>query len=96
MILKIEGKQHGHDNNWNSEEYERQLVRERPKFVPKKLEQIGKLSPEGRQEYENSKNQMTAKTTKLSYKQTLLSFVNNLNEIKDLKTQIKMWLESQL
>ena len=35
------------------EGYERRLLRERPKYIPKK---IAKLSSEDRQEYENSLN----------------------------------------
>ena len=36
------------------EEYERFLVRDRPKYIPMKPEQVAKLPPEERQEYENS------------------------------------------
>ena len=36
------------------EEYERFLVRGRLKYVPMKPEQVAKLPPEERQEYENS------------------------------------------
>ena len=36
------------------EEYERFLVRDRPKYVPMKPEKVAKLPPEERQEYENS------------------------------------------
>ena len=36
------------------EEYERFLVRDRPKYVPMKPEQVAKLPPEEPQEYENS------------------------------------------
>jgi hypothetical protein len=36
------------------EDYERFLLRDRPKYIPMKPEQVAKLSPEDRQEYENS------------------------------------------
>ena len=36
------------------ESYERRLLRERPKYIPMKHEELAKLSPEECQEYENS------------------------------------------
>ena len=36
------------------EKYERFIVRGRPKYIPMKPEQVAKLPPEERQEYENS------------------------------------------
>ena len=36
------------------EEYERFLVRDQPKYIPMKPEQVAKLPPEERQEYDNS------------------------------------------
>jgi hypothetical protein len=36
------------------EDYERFILRDRPKYIPMKLEKLAKLSPENRQEYENS------------------------------------------
>jgi hypothetical protein len=36
------------------EGYEQRLLRERPKYIPMKPDKIAKLSPEDRQEYENS------------------------------------------
>jgi hypothetical protein len=36
------------------EGYEQRLLRERPKYIPMKDEYVAKLSPEDRQEYENS------------------------------------------
>ena len=36
------------------EGYEQRLPRERPKYIPMKHEDVAKLSPEDRQEYENS------------------------------------------
>ena len=36
------------------ERYERFLLNERPKYIPMKPEKLVKLSPEDRQEYENS------------------------------------------
>ena len=36
------------------ERYERRLLRERPKYIPMKPEELAKLSPEEHQEYENS------------------------------------------
>ena len=36
------------------EEYERYLVRNRPKYIPMKPEEVAKLPPEERQEYENA------------------------------------------
>ena len=36
------------------EEYERFLVRERPKYIPMKPEEVAKLQPEELQEYENA------------------------------------------
>jgi hypothetical protein len=36
------------------ERYEQRLLRERPKYIPMKDEDVAKLSPEDRQEYENS------------------------------------------
>ena len=50
------------------EEYERFLVRDRPKYVPMKPEQVAKLPPEERQEYENS-----LKTTKTPKRYALRS-----------------------
>ena len=35
------------------EGYERRLLRERSKYIPMKPEQVAKLSPEDRQDYEN-------------------------------------------
>ena len=37
------------------ERYERFLPNERPKYIPMKHEDVERLSPEDRQEYENSK-----------------------------------------
>jgi hypothetical protein len=34
--------------------YEQRLLRERPKHIPMKHEDVARLSPEDRQEYENS------------------------------------------
>ena len=36
------------------EDYERFILRYRPKYIPMKPEKLAKLSPEDRQEYENS------------------------------------------
>jgi hypothetical protein len=36
------------------ERYERVLLNERPKYIPMKDEDVARLSPEDRQEYENS------------------------------------------
>jgi hypothetical protein len=36
------------------EDYERFILSDRPKYIPMKPEKLGKLSPEDRQEYENS------------------------------------------
>ena len=36
------------------ERYERFLLNERPKYIPMRHEYVAKLSPEDRQEYENS------------------------------------------
>ena len=41
-------------NIFQKESYERRLLRERPKYFPMKSEALAKLSPEERQEYENS------------------------------------------
>ena len=45
------------------ERYERFLLNERPKYIPMKHADVVKLSPEDRQEYENSLN--ITKTPKL-------------------------------
>ena len=50
------------------EEYERFLVRNRPKYIPMKPEQVAKLPPEERQEHENS-----LKTTKTPKRYALRS-----------------------
>ena len=36
------------------ERYERFLLNERPKYIPMKDEDVARLSPQDRQEYENS------------------------------------------
>ena len=36
------------------EDYERFILSDRPKYIPMKLEKLAKLSPEDRQEYDNS------------------------------------------
>ena len=36
------------------ERYERFLLNERPKYIPMKHEDVARLSPEDRQEYDNS------------------------------------------
>jgi hypothetical protein len=36
------------------EGYEQRLLRERPKYIPMKHENVARLSPEDREEYENS------------------------------------------
>jgi hypothetical protein len=36
------------------EDYERFILSDRPKYIPMKPEKLAKLSPEDRQEYENS------------------------------------------
>ena len=36
------------------EDYERFILSDRPKYIPMKPERLAKLSPEDRQEYENS------------------------------------------
>ena len=43
------------------ESYERRLLCERPKYIPMKPEELAKLSPEERQEYENSLKITTVK-----------------------------------
>ena len=57
--------------------YEQSLLRERPKYIPMKSEKIAKLSPEDRQEYENSLNiQKTPK--RYALKLTVVNFVKQL------------------
>ena len=46
------------------ESYERRLLRERPKYIPMKPEELAKLSPEERQKYENSRSLKITKTPK--------------------------------
>jgi hypothetical protein len=36
------------------EDYERFILSDRPKYIPKKHEDVARLSPDDRQEYENS------------------------------------------
>ena len=55
------------------EEYERFLVRDRPKYISMKPEQVEKLRPEERQEYENS--------LKITRTPTLPLEVDNIKEI---------------
>ena len=50
------------------EEYERYLVRDQPKYTPMKPEQVAKLPPVERQEYENS-----LKTTKTPKRYAFIS-----------------------
>jgi hypothetical protein len=53
-IYRLEAPRCGNVTPEQREGYEQMLLRERPKYIPMKHEDVARLSPEDRQEYENS------------------------------------------
>jgi hypothetical protein len=54
-LYRLEASRFGNDVTPEQREgYEQRLLRERPKNIPMKHEDVARLSPDDRQEYENS------------------------------------------